>query len=75
MQFTGKYMNEDIEMMSKEIEQIRDQILKNSPIKTPSKLESSETPQTSSKKSERKVRHMRVISTSSINEGYCEDSD
>jgi hypothetical protein len=73
--FTGKYMNEDIEMMSKEIEQIRDQILKNSPINTPSKLESSETPQTSNQKSARKVRHMRVISNSSINEGYNEDSD
>jgi len=34
LHFTGKYMNEDIEMMSKEIEQIRDQILKKSPIKT-----------------------------------------
>lgn len=30
--FTNKYMDEDIEMMSKEIEQIRDQILNSSPM-------------------------------------------
>lgn len=49
--FTGKIMNEDIEMMSKEIEQIRDQILNGSDFKHTKNFNSAESKHTPRKMS------------------------
>lgn len=67
-------MNEDIELMSKEIEQIRDQILNDSPI-TPVKLHFNSTPYQSHRKNSYQKRLKLPKSPRSNNEGYIEDSE
>lgn len=71
---SGRYMNEDIELMSKEIEQIRDQILNASPI-TPVKLPSASTPSKSNRKNSYQKRLIVPKSASSNHDGYIEDSE
>jgi len=72
LNYTGKIMNEDIEMMSKEIEQIREHILKNSEFKLSKTYKSpNQTPR-------RRSMNQQIVSSlriSSSDEGYLEDSD
>ena len=72
-------MHEDIEMMSKEIEQIRDQILKNTPskgmIKSPSISPLKKTPSKFSRRGSLKEEEIKKLSLSDKKDGYLEDSE
>ncbi|CAI2361252.1 unnamed protein product [Moneuplotes crassus] len=74
MNFTGKIMNEDIEMMSKEIEQIRDQILNSSELAMSKKYASSGC-KTSPKRRGLGSQFINTLRLSSSDDGYIEDSD
>lgn len=74
MNFTGKIMNEDIEMMSKEIEQIRDQILNSSEMAMSKRLASSGC-KTSPKRRGLGTKFINTLNLSSSDDGYIEDSD